>query len=147
MKFVFCNCDTTDFQTNRLTILPTRMFNALCCPFLKFTSLAPLVAIFFIFGLYLRLLSQEEIDILPMIELQSFAVFANFRLQPVFYNLISKFLLRIRSLQDGMTSEDENFPYQERGRGPRHVEALTSSSHSSSKILTNGRHRMSSPSS
>ena len=123
MKFVFCNCDTTDFQTNRLTILPTRMFNALCCPFLKFTSLAPLVAIFFIFGLYLRLLSQEEIDILPMIELQSFAVFANFRLQPLFYNLISKFLLRIRSLQDGTTSEDENFPDQERGGGTSTVEA------------------------
>ena len=102
---------------------------------------------FFIFGLYLRLLSQEEIDILPVIELQSFVVFANFRLQPLFYNLILKFLLRIRSLQDGMTSEDENFPDQERGRGPRHVEALTSSSHSSSKILTNGRHRMSSSSS
>ena len=63
------------------------MFNALCCPFLKFTSLAPLVAIFFIFGLYFMLLSQEEIDVLPIIELRSIAVFANFRLKPLQFNL------------------------------------------------------------
>ena len=91
MKFVFCNCDATDFQTIRLTILSTRMLNALCCSFLKFTSLAPMVAIFVIFGVYFMLLSQEEIDVLPMIQLQSFAVFANFSLQPLFYNLILKF--------------------------------------------------------
>ena len=64
------------------------------------------------FGLYFMLLSQEEIDVLPMIELRSFAVFANFRLQPLFYNLISKFLLRIRPLQYRTMSGDENFPYQ-----------------------------------
>ena len=91
-------------------------------PFFEVYVSSAFVAIFVIFGLYLMLLSQEEIDILPMIELQSFAVFANFRLQPLFYNLILKFLLRIRSLQDGTTSEDENFPDQERGRGsPRTV--------------------------
>ena len=56
-------------------------------PFLKFTSLAPLVAIFIIFRLYFMLLSQEEIDVLPMIELRSFAVFANFRLKPLQFNL------------------------------------------------------------
>ena len=91
LKFVFCNCDTTDFHTKRFTILPLKTLNALCFPFLNFTSLAPLVAIFVIFGLYFMLLSQEKIDVLPMIELRSFAVFANFRLQPLFYNLISKF--------------------------------------------------------
>ena len=91
LKFVFCNCDTTDFQTNRFTILPTRMHNALCWPFSRFISLAPLVAIFIIFGLYYMPLSLEEIDVLPMIQLQSFAVFANFSLQPLFYNLILKF--------------------------------------------------------
>ena len=63
------------------------------------------------------LLIPEEIDVLPMVEFRSFAVFANFRLQPSFYNLILKFLPRIRPLQDGTTSEDENFPDQERGRG------------------------------
>ena len=135
MKFVFCNCDTTDFQTNRFAILATRMRNALCWPFSRFISLAPLVAIFVIFGLYFMPLSLEEIDVLPMIELRSFAIFANFRLQPLFYNLISKFLLRIRPLQDGTTSGDENFPDQLRGRGQRHLEALTSSSRSSSKIF------------
>ena len=62
------------------------MLNALCCPFLKFASLAPLVAIFIIFGLYFMLLSQEEIDVLPMIELRSFAFFAYFTLQPLFYS-------------------------------------------------------------
>ena len=98
LKLNFCNCETTDFQTNRLTIFPIRMLNALCCPFLKFASLAPLVAIVVIFGLYLMLLSQEEIDVLPMIELRSFAVFANFRLQALFCNFILKFLLCIRPL-------------------------------------------------
>ena len=34
---------------------------------------------------------------------------------------------------DGTTSEDDNFPDQERGRGPRPVESLTFSSRSSSK--------------
>ena len=68
LKFVFCDCDTTDFQTDRLKILPIRMLNALCCPFLKFTSLAPLVAIFVIFGLYFMLQSPEEIVVLPMVE-------------------------------------------------------------------------------
>ena len=125
MKFVFCNCDTTDFQTNRFTILPTRMHNALCWPFSRFISLAPLVAIFVIFGLYFMLLSQKEIDVLPMIELRSFAIFANFRLQPLFYNLISKFLLCIRPLQDGTTSGDENFPDQERRRGSPRTRTMT----------------------
>ena len=97
------------------------MLNALCCPFLKFTSLAPLVAIFIIFRLYFMLLSQEEIDVLPMIELRSFAVFANFRLKPLQFNF-RIFLVRLRPLQDGMTSEYENFPDQERGReSPRTV--------------------------
>ena len=125
LKFVFCNCDTTDFQTDRFTLLTTRMRNALCWPFLKFTSLAPLVAIFVIFGLCFMLLSLEEIDVLPMIELRSFAVFAYFRLQLLFYNLISKFLLRIRPLKDGTTSGDENFPDQERGRGSPRTRTMT----------------------
>ena len=106
LKFVFCNCDTTDFQTNRLTILPTRMFNALCCPFLKFTSLAPLVAIFVIFWrssafvLLDRLLStalhyQDRIlyhliEILPILTFhndnQTFETgFHNFRFQFTFF--------------------------------------------------------------
>ena len=63
------------------------------------------------------LVSPEENDVLLMVELRSFAVFANFRLQPSFYNLILKILPRIRPLQDGTTSEDENFPDQGRGRG------------------------------
>ena len=62
------------------------MLNALCCPFLKFTSLAPLVAIFVIFGLYFMLQSPEEIDVLPMVEPQNFAVSANFRFKPLFNN-------------------------------------------------------------
>ena len=75
------------------------------------------MAILVIFGLYFMLVSPEENDVLLMVELRSFAVFANFRLQPSFYNLILKFLPRIRPLQDGRTSEDENFPDQGRGRG------------------------------
>ena len=98
MKFVFCNCDTTEFQTNSFKILLIRMLNALCCPFLKFTSLAPLVAIFVIFGLYFMLQSPEEIDVLPMVEPQNFAVSANFRFKPLFYNSILKFLLYARPL-------------------------------------------------
>ena len=62
------------------------------------------------------LVSPEENDVLLMVELRSFVVFANFRLQPSFYNLILKISPRIRPLQDGM-SEDENFPDQGRGRG------------------------------
>ena len=85
------------------------MLNALCCPFLKFTYLAPLVAIFVIFGLYFMLQSPEEIDVLPMVEPQNFAVSANFRFKPLFNNSIFKFLLHARPPQDGTTSEDEDF--------------------------------------
>ena len=46
LKIVFWISDTTDFQTLRWQIKPIRLLNALCRPFLKFTSLAPLVAIF-----------------------------------------------------------------------------------------------------
>ena len=110
MKLVFCNCDTTDFQTNSFKILLIRMLNALCCLFLKFTSLAPLVAIFFIiFSLYFMLQSPEKIDVLRMVEPRSFAVSANLRFKTLFYNLILKFLLHARPPQDGTTSEDEDF--------------------------------------
>ena len=54
LKFVFCNCDTTEFQTNSFKILLIRMLNALCCLFLKFTSLATLVAIFSFLAYILR---------------------------------------------------------------------------------------------
>ena len=67
------------------------------------------------FGLYFMLLSQEEIDVLPMIELRSFAVFANFKLQPLFYNLILKFLSpRTRTFQT------KNVDVEARGRGRWH---------------------------
>ena len=74
LKFVFWNCDPTDFQTKRFKILPIRLLNALCCPFLKLTSLTPLVDIFIIFGLFFMLQSPEEIDVLPIVEPRSFAV-------------------------------------------------------------------------
>ena len=51
---------------------------------------------FFIYVLYFMILSPDEIDVLPMVEPRSFAVFANFRLKLLFYNLILKFLLYIR---------------------------------------------------
>ena len=41
-----------------------------------------------IFGLYFMILSTDEIDVPPMVEPRSFAVSANFRLKPLFYNLI-----------------------------------------------------------
>ena len=46
MKIVFRTLDTTDFQTIVFKIKHVRLPNALCCYFLEFTSLAPLVAIF-----------------------------------------------------------------------------------------------------
>ena len=52
-------------------------------------------------------------DVLPMVEPLSFAVFAHFRLKPLFYNLIWRYLFHTRPLQDGMTSEDADFPGQE----------------------------------
>ena len=42
--------------------------------FLEFTSLAPLVAIFVILGVYFIILIPEKIAILPMVEPPSFAV-------------------------------------------------------------------------
>ena len=44
---------------------------------------------FSILSLYSMLLSPDEIDVLPMVEPRSFAVFTNFILKPLFYNLIS----------------------------------------------------------
>ena len=41
---------------------------------------------FFIFGLNFMILSTDEIDDPPMVEPRSFAVSANFRLKPLFYN-------------------------------------------------------------
>ena len=46
---------------------------------------------FFIFSLYFMILSPGEIDVLPMVEPRSFAVFDNFRLKLLFDNLILKF--------------------------------------------------------
>ena len=46
---------------------------------------------FLIFGLYFIILSPDEIDVLPMVEPRSFAVFANFGSKPLFHNLILKF--------------------------------------------------------
>ena len=43
---------------------------------------------FFIFGLYFMILNLEKNDVLPMVEPLSFAVFAHFRLKPLFYNII-----------------------------------------------------------
>ena len=51
---------------------------------------------FFIFVVYFMILSQDEIDVLPMVEPQSLAVSANCRLKRLFYNLILKFLLHTR---------------------------------------------------
>ena len=44
---------------------------------------------FFILSLYFMLLSPDGIDVLPVVEPLSFAVFTNFILKPLFYNLIS----------------------------------------------------------
>ena len=46
---------------------------------------------FSILSLYFMLLSPDEIDVLPMVEHRSFAVFTYFLLKPLFNNLISKF--------------------------------------------------------
>ena len=54
---------------------------------------------FSILSLYFILLSPDEIG-----QPRSFAVFTNFILKPLFYNLISKL-----PPLDGTTSEDENF--------------------------------------
>ena len=43
---------------------------------------------FFIFGLYFMILNLEKNDVLPMVEPLSLAVFAHFRLKPLFYNII-----------------------------------------------------------
>ena len=68
---------------------------------------------FFIFDLYFMILNPNEIDVLPMVEPRSFAVSADFRLKPSFYNLILKFLLYIRPPQYGTTSEAEDVRGQE----------------------------------
>ena len=60
------------------------------------------MAIFFIFGLYFMILNPDKIDVLRF-----YAVSADFRLNLLFYNLILKFLLYIRSPQYGTTSEVE----------------------------------------
>ena len=44
---------------------------------------------FSIFRLYFMLLSPDGIDVLPVVEPLSFAVFTNFILKPLFYNFIS----------------------------------------------------------
>ena len=41
---------------------------------------------FFIFGLYFKILSSDEIDVLPMLEPRSFTVSADFRLKLLFYD-------------------------------------------------------------
>ena len=80
--------------------------------FLEFTSLAPLVAIFVIFGAYFIILIPEKTSFYRWLNLQA-SPFCNFELKPLFYNLILKFLLQTRPLQDGTTSEDADFLDQE----------------------------------
>ena len=55
------------------------------------------------------ILSPDEIDVLPMVEPRNFAVSAYFRLKLLFYNLILKFQLYIRSPQYGTMSEVDDF--------------------------------------
>ena len=112
LKIVFWISDTTDFQTLRWKIKPIRLFNALCCPFLEFTSLAPLVAIFVILTYILLNWFQEKTSFYRWLNLKA-SPFCNVRLKPLFYNLILKFLLQTRPLQDGTMSEDADFLDQE----------------------------------
>ena len=77
----------------------------------RFYSLATLMAIFSNFWLiFYMILSPDEIDVLPMVEPRSFAVSANFKLKPLFYNLILKFLLRTRPPQYGTTTQVKPLP-------------------------------------
>ena len=67
---------------------------------------------FTIFRLYFMLLSPDGIDVLRVVEPQSFAVFTNFILKPLFYSLISISYQAVWSISNWTgtgTSEDAIF--------------------------------------